>query len=613
MDNDTERSLGDIFPSSQAFISKLCGIQELTIGRKDAIQWAQKLRLLRIPSSVEFAAGRKRKRRRLSTNRSLRLFEQGETADDDAYLAISYPCDYTDWSTNQTAYEVTGSDGEHTSKVNSKHFDRAVSFARAHRIRYIWIDQECIDQSYGSRDQSLGIQAMDLVYRNAKRALGLLGVTIEKQEYLDALKVLFQTDFTDPDVFSAEAGLNIGAIVEMVASSVDISGRILCRKGYVFVNPYASADGKKLRSDTKMFGSISGELQIPAYRLKQAATHLSLACGLEQISEFSTLRDVVARLKQYNLLNSLRVPDHSGSQVSVYRSSTHYVLEDLVRHTECQYAEDLLAMAANCLKYSERLDTYRCAEGRYSLSACIVTLCCMNGEVFVGDRKHLRKEDRLSQSTALDYLDRHLFDRFQPPGTRYQTSSITSYRLSDVHLTEEGTETEGWLWAVQEDLQVHRYKGRDPRGYLIRLLKRQNHHALAGRLSSYDPDATGPSAGYREKMFEAVVEFCLDPKPGYALRPAYTIGDGMTGSSCALFICRRNTATNIFTSCSDISREHENNIYGVYKTVSLGVGWENPDTDETARLYPHDWINGLWFSSKDFKKPAIIPWNLPSW
>lgn len=63
---------------------------------------------------------------------------------------------------------------------------RADNYAVVHKVPYIWIDQECIDQD-DPADKEPGIQAMDPVYRRAKHTVGLLDTPITSQNALDAL------------------------------------------------------------------------------------------------------------------------------------------------------------------------------------------------------------------------------------------------------------------------------------------------------------------------------------------------------------------------------------------------------------------------------------------
>lgn len=106
------------------------------------------------------------------------------------YLAISY-C----WSSTSRAPErsyrvrVTEHDGtisERPNRAPDEIIDRAVELAKRTGIRLIWLDQECLPQDT-SREQELGVQAMDLVYSRALVTGGLLESLIPSQAHLDSV------------------------------------------------------------------------------------------------------------------------------------------------------------------------------------------------------------------------------------------------------------------------------------------------------------------------------------------------------------------------------------------------------------------------------------------
>lgn len=66
---------------------------------------------------------------------------------------------------------------------------RAVKHAADLRLKYIWLDQECINQS-NPDDKQTAIQFMDLVYRRTSNVLRLLNVHFTSQEPVDLLHAL---------------------------------------------------------------------------------------------------------------------------------------------------------------------------------------------------------------------------------------------------------------------------------------------------------------------------------------------------------------------------------------------------------------------------------------
>jgi hypothetical protein len=112
----------------------------------------------------------------------------------DHYAAVSYRwrSDITVTSAGaEKSYRirVQNPDGtyvERTNRTPNEIIDRAVDAARAAGFRLMCIDQECLPQD-DSREQELGIQAMDMLYQRAQLTVGLLESTIQTQVHLDAI------------------------------------------------------------------------------------------------------------------------------------------------------------------------------------------------------------------------------------------------------------------------------------------------------------------------------------------------------------------------------------------------------------------------------------------
>jgi hypothetical protein len=121
------------------------------------------------------------------------------------YVAVSYS-----WTTDQdhvnaieakpeNPYEVVEEDGTvRPMRAPKDVIDRVVRFAAENGIRAIWIDQECIDQN-DEQEKELGIQAMDLIYTEAKYVVGVFRAKIEQQALWDALCLVHEVRFVLPE------------------------------------------------------------------------------------------------------------------------------------------------------------------------------------------------------------------------------------------------------------------------------------------------------------------------------------------------------------------------------------------------------------------------------
>jgi hypothetical protein len=113
------------------------------------------------------------------------------------YVAVSY-C----WSHSQAAttsipaymvYDaVDSSIPPRRIKCPDMVFHRAFTFARKHRIRHVWIDQECIDQD-DPADISKHLKMMDQLYAQSSYTLAVLSNTLKTPEQVSALTAMLQT------------------------------------------------------------------------------------------------------------------------------------------------------------------------------------------------------------------------------------------------------------------------------------------------------------------------------------------------------------------------------------------------------------------------------------
>lgn len=69
---------------------------------------------------------------------------------------------------------------------------RALIYAAAHGFRFLWIDQECINQD-DLVEKAEAIQQMDAIYRQAKQTVAILTNPFIKQEHLDPIDTIGST------------------------------------------------------------------------------------------------------------------------------------------------------------------------------------------------------------------------------------------------------------------------------------------------------------------------------------------------------------------------------------------------------------------------------------
>lgn len=230
MKNDLHRTFGEIFNHDiTAFRNQLIEVQKYQSDRKESLEWFRRLRFLdisNIPDLVQLGQAR--------NVWSVRYDEEGdpiestskrpvfiipiiEVMDVDlkvpAYLAVSwkwtghneespYGCD------QRESYEYhiqRPGEPAHASAFPDGYMDRVIQVAQKHGLTRIWIDRECIYQREGDekkypRDQELGVQVMDLVYKFARGSIGLLTTSLMHQDEVDMLACLLSGDMFSNDI-----------------------------------------------------------------------------------------------------------------------------------------------------------------------------------------------------------------------------------------------------------------------------------------------------------------------------------------------------------------------------------------------------------------------------
>ena len=224
---NTFRSWSEIYPNGSDFKAHILEIQKFATPRESSLQWAQNLRFL---TPFEQANSDRdadwSDDEGLSCHRcldypyfnspnpqqptvtALRLTQPGEVKGCDHYIAVSY-CwrqpktqNVSDTPDDQ-AYTVYTKITDTTrdsrpSRAPKTILDRAIAYASFYGIRFIWIDQECIEQD-NRLDQEVGIQSMDLVYERSAAPVGILQTFLGSQWQLDTLWSLHENKDLDYD------------------------------------------------------------------------------------------------------------------------------------------------------------------------------------------------------------------------------------------------------------------------------------------------------------------------------------------------------------------------------------------------------------------------------
>lgn len=234
------------------------------------------------------------------------------------------------------------------------------------------------------------------------------------------------------------------------------------------------------------FGSLMGEIEVPLAAFRQAVTMFCLASPEDE--ESWPNRVFLAYAKQYNIWNKnlYGVASHSGynspvylwseldtaptlsgitlntkrnySNVTNYPTTTNSVLDD-IRHRSLENEEDRIPILANALMFHKRLDIRKTSPlmepGRFSLSAAILALILMNGEILLNS-EYDDLPFSIMRCTLPAYLKRCEY-RFNAPSFQLQQSFINRCRFKAPTITARGIETKGFLFKL---LPHHASQGR---------------------------------------------------------------------------------------------------------------------------------------------------------
>ncbi|KAK3943226.1 heterokaryon incompatibility protein-domain-containing protein [Diplogelasinospora grovesii] len=333
------------------------------------------------------------------------------------FVAVSYcwPQDQNDQS--QGRYEIREIDGRTRRKNRAPEgiIDRAVAFARESGCRFIWIDQECIDQE-NAEEKGLAVASMDLVYSRAHRSVALLDSVIHPETHLHGLSALCEWDQLrrkQPKLIGSRVEFYIWSQAEQIVSLLEmVSHEKWSTRAWVLQEAFSAGSHMSLLlrkpADLPPITGLDPDL----VRLDLSMTEIALdmdtfARCVDWARELFTQRaplyareadptiDAFAQRNRdriCNLFDRLRVqfaspPSQAERAItSTYRlgypkrSCNAAAALSFLRHRENSVISDRASIFANLCDYDYRLDMAEVCRRDYPLSACILALSILNGD-----------------------------------------------------------------------------------------------------------------------------------------------------------------------------------------------------------------------------------------
>lgn len=467
MELDIDRNLGTVFGSRDRFIEKMLEVQDNVILRDDLSHWASHLRFIEVPI-IDVSELDDFFRQARTLNLTNKNAYPGETN----YLAVSY-C----WSSVENSespqgrppYSIQTTNGVRSVRAPRSVLERSISYAVTQGIRFIWIDQECIDQE-DHLDLEQGVQCMDQVYRTAAHSIGLLSARIYSESTFRTFTRilshardksiprdhLWQTswyDHTDPQIL-LEANRLLSGI---------------------------STDRWFYRNWTYQEASCTQDrmhLLVPHIFDQQLVT--TGGCPNEICFRLSELFEIVSMISNTTSRFLSRPPPRvddiameamGGLYVQAWdqrRRATRpqsYEVAEQMKYRDNLVVADRLAITSNLCEYAKRIDPRLLSIKQYSYSICALALALVNGVIIPSGRSNVFTS---TGEPIYRWQDENIYDFLASPmylSTAYAHPDRVEPRLRDVMIRREGLETSGWLWIIDKRVELRR-------------VKEKNHHLL---------------------------------------------------------------------------------------------------------------------------------------
>lgn len=314
--------------------------------------------------------------------RTARLAEPGECPECTQYVAVSYCWKGQELAnTDNQAFKVRRTQGERDSKARLSVLSRAIKYSNIHKLRYIWIDQECIEQD-NLEDKEAGIQSMDLVYQQSAYPVGIIDCYFDKQSHIDMLELIMEGEN-----FALDQMGDLIDMLELLKNDPWFTRAWVLQECVAagWHMPILIQHDPNLEKPS-LFGGLEGELMISFFKL-----HCALGWVTNRLDHLSNEReqhsDLIRKLRDVvRALDDVYPPPLYGPDCSK--------LKDPASRQVCNAAEalyylqnrynsripDRLTIFSNLCNYAVRINTTLMEERGYSFSTCALILSILNGD-----------------------------------------------------------------------------------------------------------------------------------------------------------------------------------------------------------------------------------------
>lgn len=495
--------------------------------------------------------------------------------------------------------------------------DRVVKYLRACELDTCWIDEVCIDQG-DMVTKSKAINSMDLVYKRARRSLGLLSSPIRSNNAARLLESLLDGRIAfedDRGRFRFKQRVRKKTIVTLLHTLEALTGDDWWKRAWIYQEEYLSGPRMDLLipvgpgfESRNYYGRIPGEFCVQAIKLREQATIFLQACSTHNWSD-TNARRMLEVIGKY----SITLKSFAGS----IKTMTARIFVDVAQR-DVDKTWDTLAITANACAYDIRLDVDALRRQGHSLSLSLLALYLLNGEIFLRNRIN-----NYSRHDSLNHTISGLLEILQPkfdglPISAKALTFLKHCRFPLVRFNDRGVETKGYIWSLPRRANIKTADFRLPRlpanrrtylkenpwdslelQMLIEKLEQRNENLLAAKLQSYVDrrKAKVESAALLHldlmacKLFQAI-------NKGRQLRCGYLPGKLGAG----IFIphrCELVHSMHVLTTWQP-PRQSKNRV-GNFASLKIGL---RPD----GTAVPERWANGMTFFSCEDISEVTIGW-----